>query len=158
MTYSHKIREGGISMGETGMLIMWIVITALSVGAEALTTELIAIWFMPAGIIAAILSSCHVSQFWQIFSFLAIAIIGVLFSQLFLKRFVKRNDTKTNIDAIIGQKCVVLERIDNLAGCGQVKVKGQIWSARSYSDEITFEVGDSIDILAIEGVKVICKK
>ena len=68
------------------------------------------------------------------------------------------NDTKTNIDAIIGERCIVIEKIDNFAGCGQAKVKGQIWSARGAHEDDVFEQGDVLTVVAIEGVKLICVK
>ena len=64
----------------------------------------------------------------------------------------------TEIEEIVGKKCVVVERIDNFAGCGQVKVNGQGWSARSAYDDDCFEVGDILSIVAIEGVRLICVK
>jgi len=39
-----------------------------------------------------------------------------------------------------------------------VKVKGQIWSARGVGDDDVFESGEILHVVAIEGVKVICKK
>ena len=53
---------------------------------------------------------------------------------------------------------LVTEKIDNFAGCGQVKVKGQFWSARGFYDDDVFECGESLRIVAIEGVMVVCKK
>ncbi len=61
-------------------------------------------------------------------------------------------------DNIIGKKCVVTETVDNYAGCGQVKVNGQSWSARSARDEDRFEVGASLSIVAVEGVRLVCVK
>lgn len=63
-----------------------------------------------------------------------------------------------SLESVIGERCIVTERIDNYAGCGQVKVNGQGWSARGAYDEDTFEVGESLRVVAIEGVKLICKK
>ncbi|MBE6534314.1 MAG: hypothetical protein E7678_05025 [Ruminococcaceae bacterium] len=63
-----------------------------------------------------------------------------------------------NPEQIIGKRCVVTERIDNFAGCGQVRVNGQSWSARGTMDYDVFEVGDTLSIVAIEGVKLICIK
>ena len=63
-----------------------------------------------------------------------------------------------SLESVIGERCIVTERIDNYAGCGQVKVNGQGWSARGAYDEDTFEVGESLMVVAIEGVKLICKK
>lgn len=62
------------------------------------------------------------------------------------------------IDTIVGEKCVVTETIDNFAGCGQVRVKGQLWSARGLFDDDIFEQGENLRIVAIEGVRAVCKK
>ena len=63
-----------------------------------------------------------------------------------------------NIDNIVGERCVVTETINNFAGCGQVRVNGQIWSARGAGEDDTFDVGESLTVVAVEGVKLICKK
>ena len=65
---------------------------------------------------------------------------------------------KNDIDSAIGQRCFVTETIDNYAGCGQVRVNGQYWAARAASDEDVYEAGEFLHIVAIEGVKLICKK
>ena len=80
-----------------------------------------------------------------------------IFKDLFSK--IRNNDDKNvSIESVIGEKCVVTERIDNFAGCGQVKVNGQGWSARGAYDDDCFEVGETLMVVAIEGVKLICKK
>ena len=78
----------------------------------------------------------------------------------FLALFQKKNGQEKEFtpDNIVGKKCIVTETIDNFAGCGQVKVNGQGWSARAARDEDIFEVGDSLTIVAIEGVRLICIK
>ena len=62
------------------------------------------------------------------------------------------------LDSIVGKRCVVTERIDSFAGCGQVKVNGQSWSARGTFDDDVFEIGETLSIVAIEGVRLICVK
>ena len=61
------------------------------------------------------------------------------------------------IEDLVGDKCVVTERIDSFAGCGQVRVNGKLFAARGISDNDVFEVGDVLSIVAIEGVKMICR-
>ena len=63
-----------------------------------------------------------------------------------------------NPDNIVGKKCVVTETVDNLAGCGQVRVNGQSWSARAAYDDECFEIGETLNIVAIEGVRLVCVK
>ena len=55
---------------------------------------------------------------------------------------------------MIGAAALVTETIDNTQAQGQVKVKGQIWSARSAQD-IVIPAGRDVKVLRIEGVKVI---
>jgi L-lactate dehydrogenase len=52
-------------------------------------------------------------------------------------------------------KGVVTERIDPLLG-GQVMVEGGLWAARALGDS-SFEVGTGVTVVAIEGVKLICR-
>ena len=77
-----------------------------------------------------------------------------------LALFGKKNaqDKEFTPDNIVGKRCVVVERIDNFAGCGQVKVNGQGWSARSAYDEDCFDVGEVLSIVAVEGVRLVCVK
>ena len=77
-----------------------------------------------------------------------------------LALFGKKNtqDKEFSPDTIVGKRCVVVEKIDNFAGCGQVKVNGQGWSARSAYDEDSFDVGEILSIVAVEGVRLVCVK
>ena len=77
-----------------------------------------------------------------------------------LALFGKKNaqDKEFTPDNIVGKRCVVVEKIDNFAGCGQVKVNGQGWSARSAYDEDCFDVGEVLSIVAVEGVRLVCVK
>ena len=63
-----------------------------------------------------------------------------------------------DFDSIIGSRCTVVERIDNYAGCGLVRVGGQQWAARAANEDDTYNVNESLRIVAIEGVKLICRK
>lgn len=140
------------------MVYVWIGIIVAAIVLEMLTDQLIAIWFMPSAIICAILDLCGVPFPWQLLVFLLVSVAGIVLSRTVLKKHFNFTKTATNVEAVVGEKCVVLERIDNYAGCGQAKVRGQIWSARSINDEETFEPGEILRVVAVEGVKLICKK
>ncbi len=59
---------------------------------------------------------------------------------------------------IVGERCVVVEQINPSAGCGEVKVKGQIWAATGVFENDVFEEGEILKVVAIKGAKLICKK
>ena len=83
-----------------------------------------------------------------------VCILAAIIIVLALKR--KKHSTVT-LDDIIGERGIVVERVDNFAGCGIVKVKGCLWAARGVTDDDVFEAGESLMIVAIEGVKLVCK-
>jgi len=136
----------------------WIALIVVAIIVEVLTDQLISIWFVPGAIVATILDFCNVNLIWQVLVVLLLAVVGIVFAKMFLIKKLRTDIVKTNIDAIIGERCVVTEKIDNYVGCGQVKIKGQIWSARGVGEDDIFEEGDVLHVVAIEGVKVICKK
>ncbi len=134
----------------------WIAVIVIAIIAELVTEQLISIWFVPGAMAATILDFLYPSLALEIILFLVLSGVGIILTKLV---FTKHNkDTRTNIDAIIGEKCIVTEKIDNFAGCGQARVNGQVWSARGSLESDTFEVGESLTVVAIEGVKLICKK
>ena len=138
------------------MEYFWIGIVVLSVVFEVLTPGLVAIWFMPAALVSMILAFFGVTVWVQIPVFLILSILCILFARPLINRRCKAH--ATNIDAIIGEKAIVIENSENIAGAGQVKVRGQYWSARTVDDDVTYAVGDIVTVVAVEGVKLICKK
>ena len=61
--------------------------------------------------------------------------------------------------SIIGKKATVSYAINNIKGEGQIKIDGDIWSAKTEDedDEIIPE-GSTVEILRIDGVKTVVKK
>ena len=78
--------------------------------------------------------------------------IGFFF--FYLRRFTRTKVQPTNLDMCIGQQALVTERISNLDGTGQAKLRGTVWTARS-SDGAVIEPGALVKVLSIEGVKLI---
>ena len=77
---------------------------------------------------------------------------------LIFNKCVFKRKSKSGLDNIIGEKCKVIETIDNYAGSGLVKVKGQLWAARGVEDFDIFEEKEVLSVVAIEGARLVCKK
>jgi membrane protein implicated in regulation of membrane protease activity len=56
---------------------------------------------------------------------------------------------RTGTAALIGCPAIVLERVDGRGG--QVKIGGEVWSARSYDEDDAFEPGARVEVLKIDG-------
>ena len=90
---------------------------------------------------------------------IAIAALAVFAtSAFFIIKAALGSRADVGIESVIGERCVVTELIDNFMGCGQVSVRGQNWSARAANDDDSFEVGEKLSVVAVEGVKLICVK
>ena len=143
---------------EAYLAFIWLGVIMTSFIIEANTAALVAIWFVPAALISMTLSFFKVPLFIQIIVFLALSALFVYLSFKFLKKKVETKTVATNADSVIGENAVVVEEINNLACKGQVKVRGQIWTARSYDEDVKYDKDDILKIIAIEGVKVIVQK
>ena len=56
---------------------------------------------------------------------------------------------RTGTAALVGGPALVLERVDRDGG--QVKIGGEIWSARAYDEDDTFEPGARVEVMKIDG-------
>lgn len=65
---------------------------------------------------------------------------------------------RANIRALVGQRCLVVEDISNIHNKGLVKYKGNVWSARSVTENDYIEEGTIVVINYVEGVKLVCSR
>lgn len=67
------------------------------------------------------------------------------------------NEVKTNTDALIGRKAIVLQSIKGEMHPGRVKVDGDDWKAIACDDQL-IEEGDIVEIISINSVILTVKK
>lgn len=142
---------------ESYLPYFWLGMVVIAAIAEAATAGLISIWFIPGALAALVLSLFRLPLWSQILAFLVLSAVGVVLLRTRFRGLLHPRETRTNVDAIIGERGIVSEKIDNLAGCGQVRVNGQVWSARSMDPASVLTPGEVVTVVAIEGVKLICK-
>ena len=66
-----------------------------------------------------------------------------------LSGLIARLSASSGTAALVGQRAVVLQRVD--ADSGQVKIGGEVWTARPYDESDVFEPGSRVDVLKIDG-------
>ena len=85
----------------------------------------------------------------------AIVLLSIV-SYVFVKK--SHSGAFVSLEDLVGERCMVLETVDTYAGCGLVKVKKTQWSARGADEDDIFEVGESLMVVAIDGVRLVCKR
>jgi len=137
--------------------LTWLLI-AVGLGIiEAVTVDLVAIWFAIGAFITILPASFGVPFPVQLLFFIAVSLVILVFTRPVAKKVLKVKKTSTNADQIIGMVGVVIHPIDNITGSGRVMVNDLDWAARS-DDGVPIEVNEKVLIKAIEGVKVIVER
>lgn len=131
------------------MFYFWLILIIILGVVEAMTVNLVSIWFIISGLFALV-TSFIIDEF--LIQFAIFVVLGVILMistrETLEKKLVKKE--KTNFDRIIGMKGVVTEYIDEL-NVGEVKVDGKRWSAIASTK---INVGETVKILEINGVKL----
>ncbi len=135
------------------MLFVWIGMMVAFTVIEAVTVQLVTIWFAVGSLAALIANIAGANMVVQWVVFVLVAAVCLLVTRPVVKKVVNAKAEPTNADRCIGQTGIVTEQIDNDAGTGLVRVKGAVWSARSQTGE-QLEKGAAVTIQSIEGVKV----
>jgi membrane protein implicated in regulation of membrane protease activity len=81
-------------------------------------------------------------------------ILGSVASLLIVRPIATRHmrtppQVRTGTAALVGARGVVLERVDSDGG--QVKIGGEVWSARAFDEDEVIEPGTRVEVLKIDG-------
>lgn len=139
------------------MVTLWLVVLIVSIGVEVATLGLTSIWFAGGAVVAVIVAAFHGPVWLQILLFFAVSLLLLFFTRPVAVRYFNKDRVRTNVESMIGRQAIVTSEIDNLQGIGQVTVGGQEWSARTEADGMNLQPGTVVDIVAVNGVKLIVK-
>ena len=136
--------------------IIWLVIAVVMFVIEAATTGLATLWFGIGAVVAMIMDLCGASVASQIIVMAVISAVCFAVCMIWirpkLESLRKKNIQHTNADRLIGREGVVIVPLNATEGKGQVKVDGQIWSAKADTD---IAEGVRVTVRSIEGVKLV---
>ena len=135
-------------------MFMWLIIILFLGFIEAITVNLVTIWFVISGIVSLILSFFIDDFIIQFSVFVILGILLLITTRSWLNKVFKINKHKTNLDRVIGMRGIVTEKITKNSP-GEVKVDGKRWMAIS---DKTINVDNDVKILEIDGVKLKVEK
>ncbi|MBN1822886.1 MAG: NfeD family protein [Endomicrobiales bacterium] len=129
----------------------WVIASVVLLIVEIITPG--AFFFACLGIGAAataLVSVFKLGIFIEVLTFCAASILSIYMIRPIAKRFFVVSSQKSNVDALIGEKVQVTEKIDP-PNHGFVKVQGELWRAES---DAKHEQGEMVEITAVEGTRV----
>jgi membrane protein implicated in regulation of membrane protease activity len=130
--------------------VWWIIIAAALAAVEAFTFDLVFIMLAGGALTAAGVAAADGNVALQIAVAIVVALAGLGgLRPIAMKHLRSTPEIRTGTAALVGQQALVLEDVGPIAG--QVKLNGEVWSARSYDGASTFAAGQLIDVLKIDG-------
>ena len=117
--------------------LCWLLLAAIFIVIEIITLGLTTIWFAGGAL------------------FLIVSIVLLILTRPLAVKYLDSKTEKTNSEALIGQRALVTQKINNLNATGQAKAGGMEWTARAKEEGTIIPEGEIVTILEIQGVKLI---
>jgi membrane protein implicated in regulation of membrane protease activity len=135
---------------------MWLAAGGLLLVAEMLTVDLLFASLAFSAFMAAGVQVLGFDMALQGATFGIAAVISLfILRHIALKNLKKRTpDFATNVDALLGAPALTISTVTDRSG--QIKLNGEIWSARSESGEISAD--SKVQVVAIEGATAVVNK
>ena len=137
--------------------LIWLIAALALAGAEALTGDLFLL-MLGGGALAAAGSSLIFDQLWidgAVFALVSVLLL-VLVRPALRRHFQSGTGLPEPARALEGKSALVLDRVGRHEG--QVKLDGEIWTARPYNDDDVFEPGDHVTVVHIDGATAVVQK
>lgn len=137
--------------------LLWLI---LSIGLgvlEAVTVDLVAIWFAAGAFVAIIPAFLGLPAWVQLAIFLAVSVVLITFTRPAAAKILKIRKVNTNADRAIGMLGVVTTEINNITETGRVSVDGLSWAAVS-DDGVPIAEGERVIVKEITGVKLVVER
>ena len=138
--------------------VIWLIVAFGLAGVEALTGDMFML-MLSGGALAAAGSSWLLNPpIWvdgAVFLVVSVLLL-VLVRPVLRRRLTPAKGLPTGVKALEGKSALVLGRVARDEG--QVKLDGQVWTARPMNEGDVFEPGDQVTVLHIDGATAVVWK
>ena len=138
---------------EEYMIVIWFVVIILAAVIEMNTMDLSSIWFSAGALFAFIFALLNAGWIVQLIIFLFVSGLLMILVRPVVKKYLKTNVISTNADRLVGKVAVCTKEIKH-GERGEVKIDGKFWLAVTSGEE-DIDVEEKVEVIAIEGVKLI---
>jgi membrane protein implicated in regulation of membrane protease activity len=131
--------------------ILWLIAAVILAVGEVLTLGFFLAPFAVGAAVATVVSAAGAGFVVSGLAFLAVSTLALVTLRPVAKRHMRQPaELRTGTAALVGKTAVVVDPIDATGG-GTVRLEGEVWTARPYDDETTFEAGQRVHVLQIKG-------
>ena len=130
--------------------VLWLIAAVVFAVGEVLTMGFFLAPFAVGALAAALVAVVGGGVIASGIAFLAVSGVAFLGLRPIARRHMKLPaQLRTGTAALVGKTGTVVEPVSADAGC--VRIDGEVWTARPYDDDQTFEAGQRVQVLQIRG-------
>lgn len=130
--------------------VVWVIAAAALAVAEVFSLTLVLGLVAVAALFAAVAALLGADVAVQVLVFAAGSLLMLVGVRPIARKHLRTpGHLRTGVEALVGSTGVVTERIDG--STGQVRLGGEVWSARAYDGSSVIEPGRRVDVLQISG-------
>ncbi|BBX82503.1 NfeD family protein [Mycolicibacterium aubagnense] len=134
--------------------LLWLILAIGLAGAEALTGDMFLLMLSGGALVTAGLGWATDWPIWADgASFLIVSVLLLVLVRPALRRRLGAPGLPEPVKALEGKTALVLDRVARHEG--QVKLDGEIWTARPLDDDDVFEPGDHVTVVRIDGATAV---
>lgn len=135
---------------------IWLIAAGVFLILEIFTVGFLIFWLGIGCLLAMLVSFVTDSIIVQTAVFVISSGLLIFATKPLVKKLAQKDNAKTNVYSLVGKKAIVTEDIDWATGSGQIKIEGQVWSAKT-KEQLNIAKGTEVEIESIEGVKAFVK-
>jgi membrane protein implicated in regulation of membrane protease activity len=138
--------------------LLWFVVALALAGAEALTGDLFLLMLGGGALAAAGTAALFDWPVWAdgaVFLVVSVLLL-VLVRPALRRRFESGSTLPDPVAALEGKNAVVLDRVSQHTG--QVRLDGEVWTARPLNEHDVYEPGDQVTVMQIDGATAVVWK
>jgi membrane protein implicated in regulation of membrane protease activity len=137
---------------------IWLILAAVfAAGEVAASFTFILGPIALAALVPALLASLGAPVEAQIIAFIVASIASLALVRPIARRHMHTPAAiRTGTAALVGSRALVLERVDQ--DSGQVKIGGEVWTARPYDDDDVYEPGARVEVIKIQGATALVQE
>jgi membrane protein implicated in regulation of membrane protease activity len=134
--------------------VLWLIVAGVLGVAELLTLTLVLGMLSVAAAAAAIVAGIGLPPVVQVASFAGVSVLLLAVARPTARQHRRTpSSLQTGAAALVGRRATAVTDVDRSGG--QVRIGGEIWTARPYDEHQRIPAGAAVDVVQIEGATAV---
>ena len=140
--------------------ILWVILGVGLIIAEIFTFGFVLFWFGIGALAAAFVGFLGFGIFWQFLVFAVVSTALTAMSRTIFANYFSQNEEaiKMGVDSLPGQIGTVTLASKGALNEAAVKVYGSTWTAFTVDGEASFEEGEKVEVVRVQGSSIYVRK